>query len=308
MKYLMEQSFQLQEVSQTEYKSKHVQLQNEHHIRKLYRGMSIEYLHKHFNILHADNLADNLLDVLYEIATNIFHIGIKSNHYLHNKNPKSVTQEAFSQLAYELQQIGCRNPGYSNLLEMKFNFPDSITEEEKIIIRDYYLTLLHQLGIEEVEPDLINASNLVSTATELDAARRWINHKSNNGIIVEYIIPSENLEHSGISFDSRNNNINFHRILTQYGLPIIDSAPHPSELEISNRYALLPMYISGFYFIEKGKSEFTYFVLNSFFDNKQTPFKGFNVNQEHFDEQIKNTKYQRGVEYRDGSFTDLLLE
>lgn len=291
MKYLMEQRDNgLQEVeNQESYQQKHDTLRTEINVKTLYRGMKFEHLKRHYCIQNTDNE----LQDLYKLVTYIFRIGMKSNQNRY-ADFKAITENTAKELFNNLKKV-------KNIDESFIDNFNSIEEEIiKISIRDYYLTFLHQFDSRETKESVKYISPLLSMTESKDMAYKFMDNKNAKGIILEYIIPNNQI--NTISTLPLNNQNPVVPLLERYNLPI-HPLPCPDEKEYSVKYALFPEYISGFYFYKENSIEPEYFILNSFFDKKNEPFNGFTINQDNFDFLLQQTSYTHGIQLLDSDFS-----
>ncbi|HFK5554671.1 TPA: hypothetical protein ACGZ9Q_002738 [Elizabethkingia anophelis] len=169
------------------------------------------------------------------------------------------------------------------------NTINELTQQEKIIIRDYYLGLLHHISKSEYYP----SSFLLSTSTEFSQAYKfaWSKEKENseNPIIIFGWVPNK---YEGVLkvLDTRNlvKKINMEAI----GLPVYKNSFFPFQKEVTLKGGLLPHYQLGYLHNDNGDLVFeinpALFETNDSWDGIELP-----VNQSTFHEYIQNTMFGR---------------
>lgn len=149
----------------------------------------------------------------------------------------------------------------------------SANVNEQKDFRNYYLTLLHQLGSIKYK----NKTHLVSASTDKFIAESFaINKLTIKGIILHAWKPS-------------------YKSLLQlkkFGLPKYTNSPYPHQKEISILAGILPHYIIGLEIIEDKE----FYINPSIFSNTincNLFTNGLEINQDNFDEVLKQTKYEK---------------
>lgn len=174
-------------------------------------------------------------------------------------------------------------------------------KNQKLAIRDYYLSLIHQLYYRPYHAK----SPLISTTSSLDEALRFGNYRRRaNKIIVEYLVPRREINTLVVSNDIYTDQDLINN-LKKIELPIIDSPPYANQNEFSVRRALFPHYILSFSYHNDDK-------ITCFLNPKIMNHTGlyFPINQGGFTDTIKDTRYYLYGEYlcHEGEFVQHTLE
>jgi len=147
------------------------------------------------------------------------------------------------------------------------------TNSEKIIIRNYYLIMLHQLAAINYK----KKSHFVSTSKEYKIAEKFANGKrEKNRIILHCWVPIK---------------IN-REIISKFNLPIYNYHPYQYQREFSILGGILPHFISGLELIKTGEFYPNPNIFGQDIDNS-TFLNGISINQQNFQEIVSSTNYKR---------------
>lgn len=297
--------FRLEKAQPEEVKS-YQSLLNEGSVILLNRGIGLTTLTKILKVQIGRPEFDN---VLADLAIKLFLVGSKSNYYIgsrrsinrHNihRRADDIDDETFHRLREKLLAVFVirqrSKPAVESFVKENKNFVDvlrgadfrqilSETEENKSLIRDYYCALLHQVYDKRYH----SKSALISTSINEEVATRFIGPE---GILIKYFIPQA-LVHTltippYILSESPAKNI-----LKRLNLPMVVNPPFVEQSEYSVRRALFPHFIASFSYIN---GNYTRTILNPEMVNysQNTLREGFNINQEHFFDVVKDTEFSR---------------
>lgn len=172
------------------------------------------------------------------------------------------------------------------------------TDPNKIMVRNYYLYWLHVAGSTGIR----DKTQLVSTSTDKKVAIDF-SGKVKGGVILHYFIPTSLYDYVVAPWIGDNHQ----RIASKCNLPMYKAKGlYPEQKEVAAKGGLFPHFILGVELMSEKK-----FIVNSHFKNisnddfKEISKRGFNINQEGFDEHIKITGYNSFIEiFIDGSVTE----
>lgn len=154
----------------------------------------------------------------------------------------------------------------------------AVAENEQVFFKNYYLTLLHQLGSINYK----ESSHLVSTSKDHTVAEDFAGTRSSSKRIMLHCWTTVNSQMSNFK---------------KYGLPKYNGVPYKNQKEFSILAGILPHYIIGLQIIDEEK----FFINPNIFLNPITDclfVHGLNINQEDFDEVLRQTKYRKSFEVR----------
>lgn len=166
---------------------------------------------------------------------------------------------------------------------------DNLTPKQQIIVRDYYLGLLHHIS----KSDYYASSFLLSTSVDFSQASKFASSKeeknSENPIIIFGWVP---YKYEGVLSvpDSKilGKEINMETI----GLPIYEKSFFPYQKEVTLKGGLLPHYLLGYLHNQRSEKIFeinpTLFETNDSWDGVELP-----VDQRTFHQRIENTLFGR---------------
>lgn len=262
--------------------------------RKLvYRG------EQRFSYLYG---SDDIKEVLYRV----FLIGAKGEHFWKQRSKyisKTICKKTFAQLFVEYNKLLSRKNidsfrtaehlnrfketnkefcgFFFNLQNCKILW-DTVTnlnQNERGLVLDYYISVLHGIG-----HIALNGSHMISTSTDIDVAR----HYQKNGII--YVSWIGNSNELVPNFDINMSN----QLISSLNLPVCSPSVFPEDHEICITYGVLPHKIIGIIHDD------LFYVNPNMFSKERTlddALKmGFYIDQTHFDEVLKLTKYKRAFD------------
>lgn len=152
-----------------------------------------------------------------------------------------------------------------------------LTNEDRIIVKNYYISFLHTVG-KSVSG---NESYFLSTSTDYNFCKKWREdnlENNKNGIILVGWGGEQNFEQTW----SKKN----HEIIRNNGLPILDEPIFCNQKEITLLCGLLPHYIIGYFYEQKFEVNPYVFEIE---DMKKVQQEGLPVNQEDFLKNLNQT-------------------
>ena len=170
----------------------------------------------------------------------------------------------------------------------------NLDEEEKIKVKDYYLSLMHIIGRSMSG----NNSYMISTSTKIKIAEKF----KKDGIMIVSWLPITERRYQFIKYSEVNN---LNEEIINMKLPYYVKTPHIEQNEICVKCGLLPHYIIGY-------SHEDSFIVNKHLLTKFNMARdldsiindGIKINQERINEILKETKYKRGFCCIDGCYLD----
>ncbi|QQR97195.1 MAG: hypothetical protein IPK18_09930 [Sphingobacteriales bacterium] len=206
-------------------------------------------------------------DKMFEFIFNSFKIVYKSPK---NSNTEKYIQK--NKVAFE----------YFSNDEMEKHFLSNIKkldDTDKIYFRNYYLTILHQLG----DLNFANKSLFLSSTTDLVQAHRF--SKKDNLIINFWIV-----------------NDNSREINKSTNLPLFAGKPYKQQKETSIFLCILPHYIYSFTY--RNKEYFNpHLAIKNEYDYDIIIINGIDVNQKNFKNKLRNeTNFKKGVSLNAGVY------
>jgi len=265
--------------------------------------------------------------VLYQRT---FYFGDKSKHFLENNASiakrahlraiDDVSDATFEFLFKKIAKI-CQLDVYKGHLFLKDNvdivrffvtpenkefFLSSIRNQPegiKMLVRDYYLYLLHTAGKKGVSKESV----LVSTSTHWMQARGFVDQLDTRQIIYYYFVPAPFERYCITSYICQN----AYSVIERLSLPRYqpDSGLYPDQREVSMRGGLLPHFMLGILRVDLDE-----FVVNPHLlampeeDLQSIVVSGIKIDQAHFHDRIKETNYQRYSELRGDMFAAYMRE
>ncbi|WP_369049128.1 hypothetical protein [Tenacibaculum sp. UWU-22] len=196
-----------------------------------------------------------------------------------NKDRKEISH--FIQTNKKLNQY------FSNKENVK-DFTNKIsilkTKDDKIKIRDYYLSLLHQIG----GIGFYNNSFFLSTSKDIKIAEKFASNNNNSEKIIFISWVNYPINRIGVNLNYLNN---FKKNLDDIGLPSYSKSFFPKQNEISIKGGLLPQYILGYIRPERNE-----LIINPNFFTTEKEFRqiikyGFEIDQSNFNNAIIETDY-----------------
>lgn len=259
-------------------------------IRTIYRGDSLENLCEKLNVYYDEENTD-----ISTILERLFIIGEKSKRFYTDEeifkidNTDNYVFEKIIKYFKDSLKNQNRNiiTFFDRNLELKIFFSkkqnitvflsilDNASSNEKFAIRNYYLTLLHQLA----SINYRNKSHFVSTSVDYKIAEKFSRSSgSKYRVILHCWQPlKEEL-----------------RIIRKYNLPTYTLGPYHYQKEISMLGGILPHFIAG---VEFSNSKEFYPNPNIFKQNisDKTFLSGLDIDQTKFDDILLLTNYKRSL-------------
>lgn len=302
MRYMISTDRNLRLANTDEIEKHNKLISDKMNVQNLYRGDKI------LNLLNAFNvkiLAPHNEKIEYELAFKVFNIGAKSNYYVGNKtsknidiiheNVENVSVKTFEKIFYNLKILFLNDSTNRDFLKKIENYSIlnlllALSPSEKVIVRDYYLSILHQTKGHKYH----SYSALISTSSEEDIARRFGSSENSEYCLFNYFVPKKLLSKLCVGYEMTVDKVVL-SLLHNNKLPIISSMPHPDEKEYSIKRALFPHFIAS---LELVSGIDKTIILNPYFSNKRYNHEiavsiGLEVNQSHFLEIIRDTNFFR---------------
>lgn len=268
-------------------------LLSESTMKLVYRG------EQRFSCLYG---SDDIKEVLYRV----FLIGAKGEHFWKQRSKyitKTICKKTFDQLFVEYNKLFSRKNidsvrtaehlnrfketnkdfcgFFLNLQNCKILWDTlkNLNQKERGIVLNYYIAVLHGIG-----HIALNGSHMISTSTDIDVAK----HYQKNGII--YVSWICNYNELVPNYDINKSN----QLIRNLNLPICSPSVFPEDYEICITCGLLPHKIIGIIHDD------LFYVNPNMFSKERTlddAIKmGFYIDQTHFDEILKLTKYKRAFD------------
>lgn len=174
-----------------------------------------------------------------------------------------------------------------NVFSFKFNV-SQLTKVEKVKVRDYYLTLIHQFEDECFYP----ISSLLSVTTDYAVADGFSGENKEKIVLFGWLPFNRKSDKYEITYDYLNLT---KKILSENNLPAYSNSFYPSEKEISLKGGILPNYIIGYLYSDRDSEIF--FDINPNFmslkDNSKFWIEdGLPIDQSGFWHELKKTNFQ----------------
>lgn len=259
-------------------------------IQLIYRGDSLENLCKKLNVYY-ENEHTNISTILERL----FMVGEKAKRFYTddedfeiNNTDDYVFEKIMKYFETSLKNQNRntitffdRNPTLKSFFSDKqnkktfLNILNRASTRERLAIRNYYLTLLHQLAAINYK----NKSHFVSTSSEYNIAEKFSKSRGNKNRIILHCWQPLKIERN---------------IAKKYNLPTYTLGPYHYQKEFSILGGILPHYIAGIEFTHL--KEF-YFNPNIFKQNisNETFFYGLDIDQSNFEETFLLTNYKRSL-------------
>lgn len=259
-------------------------------ITQVYRGDSLENLCKKLNIEFLQENTDTNL-----ICERLFMVGEKAKRYYIDENSFEIDnyeKAVFDKIIkYLNDSVKNKNKSIKYFFDQNSTLKDFFTdkgnklifqekikdasEQEKLAIRDYYLTLLHQLAAINYK----NKSHFVSTSRDYEIADRFSKSKKEKYRVIL---------HSWQPIKNERN------IVKKFGLPTYSFHPFQYQKEYSLLGGILPHFIHMIEFCHQNK-----FVPNpNIFNqdiNEYSLYFGLDIDQSNFFEVLELTNYKRSI-------------
>lgn len=260
-------------------------------IRVLYRGDSLKNLCEKLNVEYnnGDVNVRNILERLFMVGEKaIRYYTINENFRIEDANDyvfdkimeyfKSSLKAKNTNTIYFFN----RNKRVKDFFSDKSNkklfleIIESANKNERLSIRNYYLTLLHQLAAINYK----KKSHFVSTSSDYKIAEKFANNNSEGHSIILHTWQPIMRERS---------------IIKKYNLPSYSLGPYDYQKEFSVLGGILPHYISG---LELKSSNDFYPNPNIFRQEitNETFLNGLDIDQRNFHKIIKLTNYKTAIE------------
>lgn len=263
------------------------------HIKMVYRGVKVENIFNVLKVYYNPNSPD-----YKQVLDRLFMLGEKGRHFYEDSflgvsgrkfKLHDVGEDVF---LYIFEKIGKaadsarehhvnyfrRNDSFREYFIDKKNKPLFLAmaqkqdERVRFMMKNYYLTLLHQLA----QVDYKKKSALVSTSEDKNTAKQFAEHsRSKPGFLLHAWIPTSP---------------SLKKYIRRTGLPTYQNEPFKKQKEISFLAGILPHYIIALEVIGKGIKFYNPAILN----NDITPFTFFNgldIDQTNFESVLKQTNY-----------------
>lgn len=263
-----------------------IELTQKRIIKPIYRGDSLCNLCLKLNVKVEKETFD-----IFELLRRLFMVGEKSRRFLApNRNfqidqiDDYVFEEIFKYFGDSLKNKRSGSVNFFNKnLPLKEFFSKKqnkslfikiikeANEIEKTQIRNYYLTLLHQLGAVNYK----KKSHFVSTTKKYSIAKQFTDHDKSSSQIILHCWQPIKLERQTIK---------------KYGLPKYYDAPYINQKEISFLGGIIPHFISGI----EIESTNRFYPNPAIFENtitEETFLKGLLIDQTNFDDVLALTNY-----------------
>jgi len=159
------------------------------------------------------------------------------------------------------------------------------TNDDKLNIRDYYISILHRIGKIGIQ----DKSFFLSTTSDFRIAQNFSkNYNKPDSIILVGWTNSRKLNQwttHGSRLGQRE------QLLINYDLPIVNSIIYKHQKEVSMKGGILPHYLIGYILSDRCE-----FHINPAFFNSNESFQtmineGFVIDQENFKEELTKTNY-----------------
>lgn len=209
----------------------------------------------------------------------LFHL---LSGYSYHRKVKSVVEQFKKREKHIVEYFSNKKNKKEFLKNIK-----GLTEKEMVMLRDYYLTLLHHIADSEYYP----ISFMLSATTDFKVAKQFSKpaKKENDEIILFGWIPkSRDTVQSPFSY------LGASRKISELGFPTFKVPFFPHQKEITLKGGLLPHFLLGFLYSE---NDVEYFEINPcLFDelDEKWIIDGLPVNQDGFWEELRATNMSGG--------------
>ena len=278
----------------------------------IYRGDKKEKLYSIYGLKHIYNDDNNFQDKL-------FVLGAKATMFLTNDIPglnqidiDQADNNVFSYIFRMLSNLLQRTSAFGSIGRSMYHFrkkeetlndffckssnesifitnTNKLNSKEQIIVRDYYLALLHHVS----KSEYYSSSFLLSTTTNFSQAYKFAWRRedtdSQNPLIIFGWIPNQ---YEGILSVPDSRILKTKVDMEAYNLPVYEKSFFPFQQEITLKGGLLPHYLLG-YLHRNGADEIfeinpTLFQTDDLWDGIELP-----VDQRNFNQRIQNTLFGR---------------
>lgn len=259
-------------------------------IRTIYRGDSLQNLCEKLNVFY--NQEDTSISTILE---RLFIVGEKSKRFYsgdENFEIDNTDDYVFEKIMkYFKDSLKDRNQNTVTFFERNLEFKNFFSNRynktpfleilkradvrEKLAIRNYYLTLLHQLaGI-----NYRNKSHFVSTSSDYNIAEKFSKSSGTKDRIILHCWQPIKMEIS---------------VARKYNLPTYTLGPYHYQKEFSILGGILPHFIAG---VEFTKSKEFYTNPNIFKQDisNETFLFGLDIDQTNFEDILRLTNYKKSL-------------
>jgi len=267
---------------------KQIDLTRKRIIKPIYRGDSLKNLCEKLNVVYDHENTD-----ITTILERLFMVGEKARRFYTDDENFSINEAGdyvfekimnYFQTSLKNKNINTvsffnRNSTLKNFFSNRNNksvfleIVNAATENERVAIRNYYLTLLHQLAAINYK----NKSHFVSTSKDYAIAQKFSNYNYDPNKIILHCWQPIQLEKN---------------VVKKYKLPVYSVGPYDYQREFSILGGILPHFISGIEIIRTNDfypnpNIFKAEITNELF------FSGLVIDQSNFDEVVNLTNYKR---------------
>lgn len=259
-------------------------------IKLIYRGDSLKNICEKLNVQYQSDKTD-----VYIVLERLFMVGEKAKRYFTDDtsfeidNCENIVFDKI--IKYINDSIKNRNKNVITFFERNHHVKDfflnknnkveflskikNVSKEERLVIRNYYLTLLHQLA----SINYRNKSHFVSTSIDYKIAEKFSKSNRNVEKVILHCWNPLQIETS---------------IVKKYKLPTYSLGPYHYQKEYSLLGGIFPHFIFGV--------EFSH--LNKFFPNPnilnqkittETFYYGLNIDQTNFYDVLNSTNYKKAI-------------
>ena len=261
----------------------------------IYRGVNGEYLKKRYNRDSSDvkSLSERLF--LYGVKSDIFCEEFRDDNDINN-----IERICFESILKALKDSFCKRD--SNNFSVQRNISsfvrknqetiqeiitydekkwcdkiESLPEEIRIKIKDYYISFLHTIG----KAGYGNYSYFLSTTKYIGEADFFRHNDIENGAIIVGWTNSKNIKCE--------DSLGLKEIVSSNGFPTFETSVFPKQHEITYKCGLLPHFIIGYYY--QDKFEINPWILK-ISDMAKVRKKGLPVDQTPFWELMSKTNFK----------------
>jgi hypothetical protein len=246
------------------------------------------------DVFPISDISQKFFERIFEMLSNLFNVDPQSfNAKLRRRFEKFIASE--TQVSIFFKERTNKKTFLQKVNEAE--------EKDKLLIRDYYLNLLHHFGNSEFYP----TSFLLSTTTSFDVARDFVKSEipKENEIIFFGWIPRGD---RNMMLHTSHYNFIRRKVLERNNLPMYKMSFFPRQKEISLKGGFLPHYMIGYFYTESGEKLFE--INPTLFDELKPNWiqKGFPIDQSLFFLKAGEVALGKGVYVdHEGNFGDINL-
>lgn len=260
-------------------------------VKLVFRGDTLENLCFKLNVEYRGAQTD------FEVLTDrLFMLGEKAKRYYLDDNSFEIDETnefVFEKIAdYFHSTLKNNNPNIrafynrNGLLSLYFSEKhnrihfvgrlDSLKQDEQLLIRNYYLTLLHQLASIKYK----NKSHFVSTSEDYEVAKKFASSRNakQNKVVLHCWSPTQVQAN----------------IVRKYGLPTYSIGPYHYQKEISVLGGILPHFIACIESVDNGEIYPNPHIFSSEINNN-TFLYGLDIDQRNFEDYFTSSNYTRSI-------------